>query len=66
MGGRPAPADLFTFSSNGAAENQFLTGPYRAASARYDLATQMLAYVEHHNLPARPFAWTYTGKVLTA
>jgi len=31
-----------------------------------DLATQMLAYVEHHNLTARPFAWTYTGKVLTA
>jgi len=26
----------------------------------------MLAYVEHHNLTARPFAWTYTGKVLTA
>jgi len=35
------------------------TGPH-------DLATQMLAYVEHHNLTARPFAWTYTGKVLTA
>jgi len=31
-----------------------------------DLATQMLAYVEHHNLTAQPFAWTYTGKVLTA
>ena len=31
-----------------------------------DLATQMLAYVEHHNLTARPFAWTYTGKVLAA
>lgn len=23
-----------------------------------DLATQMLAYVEHHNLTARPFAWS--------
>ena len=31
-----------------------------------DLATQMLAYVEHHNLTARPFAWTNTGKVLAA
>jgi transposase len=31
-----------------------------------DLATQMLAFVEHHNLTARPFAWTYTGKVLAA
>ncbi len=31
-----------------------------------DLATQMLAYVEHHNLTARPFAWTCTGKVLAA
>ena len=31
-----------------------------------DLATQMLAFVEHHNLTARPFAWTYTGKVLVA
>ena len=31
-----------------------------------DLATQLLAYVEHHNLTAKPFAWTYTGKVLAA
>ena len=31
-----------------------------------DLATQMLAYVEQHNLTAQPFAWTYTGKVLAA
>ena len=31
-----------------------------------DLAEQLLAYVEHHNLSARPFAWTYTGKVLVA
>ncbi len=29
-----------------------------------DLATQMLAFVEHYNLTARPFEWTYTGKVL--
>ncbi len=33
---------------------------------REDLATQMLAFVEHHNLTAQPFAWTYTGKVLAA
>ena len=31
-----------------------------------DLATQMLAFVEHYNLTARPFRWTYTGKVLAA
>jgi len=31
-----------------------------------DLATQMLAFVEHHNLTARPFSWTYSGKVLAA
>jgi transposase len=31
-----------------------------------DIATQMLAFVEHHNLTAQPFAWTYTGKVLAA
>jgi len=26
----------------------------------------MLAFVEHHNLTARPFSWTYSGKVLAA
>jgi hypothetical protein len=26
----------------------------------------MLAFVEHYNLTAKPFAWTYTGKVLVA
>jgi transposase len=31
-----------------------------------DLATQMLAFVEHYNLTATPFAWTYTGKLLAA
>ena len=31
-----------------------------------DLATQMLAFVEHYNHTAQPFAWTYTGKVLAA
>lgn len=31
-----------------------------------DLATQMLAFVEHYNLTATPFEWTFTGKVLVA
>jgi transposase len=31
-----------------------------------DLAVQMLAFVEHYNLTAKPFAWTYAGKVLAA
>ncbi len=31
-----------------------------------DLAAQMLAFVEHYNLTAQPFNWTYTGKVLTS
>jgi len=31
-----------------------------------DLAQQMLAYVETYNQTARPFKWTYTGKVLEA
>lgn len=31
-----------------------------------DLALQMLAFVEHYNLTAQPFQWTYTGKPLTA
>jgi len=31
-----------------------------------DLAEQMLAFVEHYNLTAQPFNWTYTGKVLVA
>jgi len=35
-------------------------------SGETDLAEQMLAFVEHYNLTAKPFAWTYTGKVLAA
>ena len=35
-------------------------------SDRDDLAVQMLAFVEHYNLTAKPFTWTYTGKVLAA
>jgi transposase len=31
-----------------------------------DLAVQMLAFVEHYNLTAKPFRWTYTGKPLAA
>ncbi|MGH2744313.1 MAG: IS630 family transposase [Gammaproteobacteria bacterium] len=31
-----------------------------------DLALQMLAFVEHHNLTAKPFTWTHTGKLLAA
>lgn len=37
-----------------------------AFDSEEDLATQMLAFVEHYNLTAKPFAWTYTGKVLVA
>jgi hypothetical protein len=31
-----------------------------------DLAEQMLAYIETYNQIAKPFKWTYTGKVLEA
>jgi hypothetical protein len=31
-----------------------------------DLAEQMLAYIETYNQAAKPFKWTYTGKVLEA
>jgi transposase len=31
-----------------------------------DLAQQMLAFVETYNQTARPFNWTYTGKILAA
>ena len=31
-----------------------------------DLVEQMLCFVETYNQTAKPFAWTYTGKVLTA
>lgn len=37
-----------------------------AFDSEADLATQMLAFVEHYNLTAKPFEWTYTGKVLVA
>jgi len=35
-------------------------------SSEQDLAEQMLAYVETYNQTAKPFKWTYTGKVLEA
>jgi len=31
-----------------------------------DLAQQMIAYIETYNQTAKPFKWTYTGKVLEA
>jgi transposase len=37
-----------------------------AFTGEHDLAQQMLAFVETYNQTARPFNWTYTGKVLTA
>jgi len=37
-----------------------------AFDSEQDLAEQMLAFVEHYNLTAKPFNWTYTGKVLVA
>jgi transposase len=35
-------------------------------TSEQDLAEQMLAFVETYNQAARPFKWTYTGKVLEA
>ncbi|MBA2439773.1 MAG: IS630 family transposase [Thermoleophilaceae bacterium] len=35
-------------------------------TSEQDLAEQMLAYVETYNQTAKPFKWTYTGKVLEA
>lgn len=37
-----------------------------AFESEEDLARQMLAFVEVYNQTAKPFQWTYTGKVLTA
>ena len=37
-----------------------------AFASEHDLAQQMLAFVETYNQTARPFNWTYTGKVLAA
>lgn len=37
-----------------------------AFTSERDLAQQMLAFVETYNQTARPFNWTYTGKVLAA
>jgi transposase len=35
-------------------------------TSEQDLAEQMLAFVESYNQTAKPFKWTYTGKVLEA
>ena len=37
-----------------------------AFTSEQDLAEQMLAFIETYNQTAKPFAWTYTGKVLEA
>jgi transposase len=37
-----------------------------AFTGEHDLAQQMLAFVETYNQTARPFKWTYTGKILAA
>jgi transposase len=37
-----------------------------AFTSETDLAQQMLVFVETYNQTARPFNWTYTGKVLAA
>ena len=37
-----------------------------AFTSEQDLAEQMLAYIETYNQTAKPFKWTYTGKVLEA
>ena len=35
-------------------------------TSEQDLAQQMLAFIETYNQTAKPFKWTYTGKVLAA
>jgi transposase len=35
-------------------------------TSEQDLAEQMLAFIETYNQTAKPFAWTYTGKILNA
>jgi len=37
-----------------------------AFTSEHDLAQQMLAFIETYNQTAKPFKWTYTGKVLEA
>lgn len=37
-----------------------------AFTSEEDLAEQMLAFIETYNQKAKPFKWTYTGKVLEA
>ena len=35
-------------------------------SSKDDLKAQLLAFIERYNPTAKPFAWTYAGKPLTA
>ena len=37
-----------------------------AFDSEADLAEQLLCFVETYNQSAKPFQWTYTGKVLSA
>lgn len=37
-----------------------------SCTSEHDLAEQMLAFIETYNQAAKPFKWTYTGKVLEA
>ena len=37
-----------------------------ASDSEADLAEQLLCFVETYNQSAKPFQWTYTGKVLSA
>lgn len=39
---------------------------HRAFTSEEDHAEQMLAFIETYNQTAKPFKWTYTGKVLEA
>jgi hypothetical protein len=38
----------------------------RRLHSEQDLAEQLLAFIETYNQTAKPFKWTYTGKVLEA
>ncbi|HVC07887.1 MAG TPA: transposase, partial [Solirubrobacterales bacterium] len=39
---------------------------YGVFTSETDLAEQMLTFIETYNQTAKPFKWTYTGKVLEA
>jgi hypothetical protein len=70
------PESAYELSNSGKGRGSFSWVPFSILTRRLlrhgqfsdpdDLATQMLAFVEHYNLTAKPFAWTYSGKVLVA